>query len=118
MALTPTPIDVTADPGTSAAGNDFVFILGVATSGDVFTLTSIAAVVIGGVSLFGGRGSGIGAIAGAFVLTILVSVLFFANIDPLYEPFYEGVFLVLAASLTAVLGMLVRRRLTAGRRDR
>ncbi len=91
---------------------------GDATSGDVFTLTSIAAVVIGGVSLFGGRGSGIGAVAGAFVLTILVSVLFFANIDPLYEPFYEGVFLVLAASLTAVLGMLVRRRLMAGRRDR
>jgi ribose transport system permease protein len=84
---------------------------GDATSGDVFTLTSIAAVVIGGVSLFGGRGSGIGAIAGAFVLTILVSVLFFANIDPLYEPLYEGVFLVLAASLTALLGMLVRRRL-------
>jgi ribose transport system permease protein len=84
---------------------------GDATSGDVFTLTSIAAVVIGGVSLFGGRGSGVGAIIGAFVLTILINVLFFAHIDPLYEPLSEGLFLILAAALTALLGMLVRRSL-------
>lgn len=85
---------------------------GDATSGDVFTLTSIAAVVIGGISLFGGRGSGVGAIMGAFVLTVLINVLFFAHIDPLYEPLYEGVFLVLAATLTALLGWFVRRRLS------
>lgn len=84
---------------------------GDATSGDVFTLTSIAAVVIGGVSLFGGRGSGIGAVLGAFVLTLLINVLFFAHIDPLYEALYEGLFLILAATLTALLGLLVRRRL-------
>jgi ribose transport system permease protein len=83
-------------------------------SGDIFTLTSIAAVVIGGVSLFGGRGSGIGAIVGAFVLTLLVNVLFFASIDPLYEPFYEGIFLVLAAAATALAGYWVRRRRTGG----
>ena len=90
---------------------------GDATSGDVFTLTSIAAVVIGGVSLFGGRGSGIGAILGAFVLTLLINVLFFAHIDPLYEALYEGVFLILAATLTGLLGVVVRRRL-AGRAAR
>jgi ribose transport system permease protein len=89
---------------------------GDATSGDVFTLTSIAAVVIGGVSLFGGRGSGVGAVIGAFVLTLLINVLFFASIDPLYEPFYEGVFLVLAAALTALAGYWVRRRRTEGSR--
>ncbi|HEX6469877.1 MAG TPA: ABC transporter permease [Streptosporangiaceae bacterium] len=82
---------------------------GDATSGDVFTLTSIAAVVVGGVSLFGGRGNGVGAIIGAFVLTILINVLFFAHIDPLYEPLAEGLFLILAAALTALLGILLRR---------
>lgn len=82
---------------------------GDAASGDVFTLTSIAAVVIGGVSLFGGRGSGIGALVGALVLTLLINVLFFASVDPLYEPFYEGVFLVLAAAATTLAGVWVRR---------
>src|SRR5439155_14782088 len=48
---------------------------GDATSGDVFVLTSIAAVVLGGISFFGGRGSAIGAVAGAFVLTLLIYVL-------------------------------------------
>ncbi len=84
---------------------------GDATGGDVFTLSSIAAAVIGGVSLFGGRGSAVGAICGAFVLTVLVDVLFFANIDPLFQPFYQGLFLVVAVGASILLGrILVRRR--------
>lgn len=84
---------------------------GDATGGDVFTLSSIAAVVVGGVSLFGGRGSAVGAIFGAFVLTVLVDVLFFANIDPLFQPFYQGLFLVLAVGASTILSrFLVRRR--------
>jgi ribose transport system permease protein len=75
------------------------------TSGDVFVLTSIAAVVLGGISFFGGRGSAIGAIAGAFILTLLTNVLFFANIDPLYQSFFQGLFLIVAV----LLGTLVRR---------
>jgi len=82
---------------------------GDATTGDAFTLTSIAAVVLGGVSLFGGRGSAIGSIAGAFVLTILVNILFFANINPLYQSFYEGVFLIGAVVLTVLIGRYLRR---------
>jgi ribose transport system permease protein len=84
---------------------------GDSTGGDVFTLSSIAAAVIGGVSLFGGRGSAVGAICGAFVLTVLVDVLFFANIDPLFQPFYQGLFLVVAVGASTLLGrVLVRRR--------
>ena len=66
---------------------------GDATVGDVFVLTSIAAVVLGGISFFGGRGSAIGTVAGAFVLTLLINVLFFASIDPLYQSFFQGLFL-------------------------
>ena len=83
---------------------------GDATGGDVFTLSSIAAVVVGGVSLFGGRGSAVGAICGAFVLTLLVDVLFFANIDPLFQPFYQGLFLVLAVGTSTLLGRYLARR--------
>ncbi len=78
---------------------------GDATSGDVFVLTSIAAVVLGGISFFGGRGSAIGTIAGAFILTLLINVLFFANINPLYQSFFQGLFLVVAV----LLGTLIRR---------
>src|SRR5207253_8695075 len=56
-------------------------------AGDVYVLTSIAAVVLGGLSFFGGRGSALGSIAGAFTLTILTNVLFFAAPDSLYQSF-------------------------------
>jgi ribose transport system permease protein len=83
---------------------------GDATSGNGYTLTSIVAVVLGGVSLFGGRGSGIGAIAGALLTTMIVNILFFAQIDPLYQSFYEGLFLVIAVVLTMAVGRLMKRR--------
>ena len=83
---------------------------GDATTGNGYTLSSIVAVVLGGVSLFGGRGSGIGAIAGAFLTTMIVNILFFAQIDPLYQSFYEGLFLVIAVVATMAVGRLVRRR--------
>jgi ribose transport system permease protein len=83
---------------------------GDATTGNTYTLTSIVAAVLGGVSLFGGRGSGIGAIVGAFISTMIVDILFFAHIDPLYQSFYEGVFLVIAVVLVGGVGTLVRRR--------
>jgi len=82
---------------------------GDATSGNAFTLSSIVAVVLGGVNLFGGRGSAVGAIAGAFVTTMIVNILFFSEIDPLYQSFYEGLFLIVAVVLGGVVGRLVRR---------
>jgi ribose transport system permease protein len=104
-----TKIGAYALSGTfAAAGGLFLAATttaGDATSGDVFVLTSIAAVVLGGISFFGGRGSAIGTIAGAFILTLLINVLFFANIDPLYQSFFQGLFLVVAI----LLGTLIRR---------
>jgi ribose transport system permease protein len=83
---------------------------GDATTGNGFTLTSIVAVVLGGISLFGGRGSGIGTMLGAFVINMIVNILFFAHIDPLYQAFYEGLFLIAAVLLTSGTGWLIRRR--------
>jgi ribose transport system permease protein len=83
---------------------------GDAAAGDVYILTSIAAVVLGGISFFGGRGSALGSIAGAFTLTILTNVLFFAGIDPLYQSFFQGLFLFLAVVMGTLLGYLVRAR--------
>lgn len=82
---------------------------GDATTGDVFVLQSIAAVVLGGISFGGGRGSGVGAVAGAFTLTLLVNVLFFAGINPLYQTFYQGLFLIAAVVLGAAIARLGQR---------
>jgi len=82
---------------------------GDATTGDVYTLTSIVAVVLGGVSLFGGRGSAVGAICGAFITTMIVNILFYAHINPLYQSFYEGLFLVIAVVLGSAVGSFARR---------
>jgi ribose transport system permease protein len=78
---------------------------GDATSGTPLTLTSIAAVVLGGVSLFGGRGSAVGSLVGACILTLLLNVLFFAGINPQLQEFFQGLFLILAV----VASTLVRR---------
>jgi ribose transport system permease protein len=83
---------------------------GDATAGNIFTLTSIVAAVMGGVSLYGGRGSPIGAIMGAFVSNMIVHVLFFSKIDPLYQNFYEGLFLIGAVVLSQMSGRLMRAR--------
>jgi ribose transport system permease protein len=72
--------------------------------------TSIAAVVLGGVNFFGGRGSAVGSICGAFALTLVVNVLFFAHIDPLYQSFYQGLFLIVAVVLGTLVGRLARGR--------
>lgn len=82
---------------------------GDATTGNGYTLTSIVAVVLGGVSLFGGRGSAVGGMLGAFVTTMIVNVLFFAHIDPLYQAFYEGFFLIMAVLLVGGVGHYMRR---------
>lgn len=97
----------------AAAGGLFLVAsatAGDATTGNGFVLTSIVAVVLGGVSLFGGRGSGVGALMGAFVINMIVNILFFAHIDPLYQAFYEGLLLVVAVLAANGIGLLVRRR--------
>ena len=82
---------------------------GDATTGAIYTLTSIAAVVLGGVSLFGGRGSAAGSMAGAFVLTLIVNILFFANINPLLQEFFQGLVLILAMAASVLVNMFFGR---------
>ncbi|GAA1852082.1 ABC transporter permease [Asanoa iriomotensis] len=89
-----------------------VFYVSTTTAGDAnagtpFILTSIASVVVGGVAFSGGRGSALGAVAGAVALTLVIDILFFAGIDPLYQSLFQGLFLVVAVLLGTVF---VRRR--------
>jgi ribose transport system permease protein len=80
-------------------------------SGSAYTLFSIASVVLGGVSLFGGRGSAIGAIFGALAFRTIGDLLFVFDLDPLWQPLFQGVVLLMAVSLGALGLLRVRNRL-------
>lgn len=60
------------------------------TAGDPYMLMSIAAVVIGGTSILGGRGKYIGTIGGALVLTILLNVLTVENVSEAARMMIQG----------------------------
>ena len=80
-------------------------------SGNAYTLYSIAAVVLGGVSLFGGSGSAIGAIFGAFAFRTIGDLLFVFDFDPLWQPLFQGLVLMAAVSIGAFGLFRVRNRL-------
>jgi ribose transport system permease protein len=80
-------------------------------SGNAYTLFSIAAVVLGGVSLFGGKGSAIGAIFGAFAFRTIGDLLFVFDLDPLWQPLFQGVVLLVAVSIGAFALFRVKNRL-------
>lgn len=65
-----------------------------------FLLNSVAAVVLGGVSLFGGRATIVAPVMGALLLTALVNGLTRVGLSEFYQPLTVGVVVVLAAFLT------------------
>jgi ribose transport system permease protein len=81
------------------------------TTGAVFTLQSIAVVVLGGTSLFGGSGGVIGTILGAFALRLIPTILFFGRVNPLQQPLWEGTVILLAVAAGASRIFTVRNRL-------
>ncbi len=68
-------------------------------AGELYELDAVAAVVVGGTSLFGGRGSIWGTLAGAFFIGILNNGLNLYNVSPYDQMIVKGVVLLAAASL-------------------
>jgi ribose transport system permease protein len=82
-----------------------------AANGGTYTLYSIAAVVLGGVSLFGGSGSAIGAIFGALMFRTIGDLLFVFNVEPLWQPLFQGIVLLVAVCVGSARLLRVRNRL-------
>jgi ribose transport system permease protein len=82
-----------------------------AANGSTYTLYSIAAVVLGGVSLFGGSGSAVGAVFGALMFRTIGDLMFVFNLDPLWQPLFQGVVLSVAVCLGSVRLLRIRNRL-------
>jgi ribose transport system permease protein len=84
---------------------------GNALSGTIFTLNSIAAVVLGGAALAGGAGSYLGTLAGAYVIAIIPSVLQFYGVSSFYKDLVQGSILLFAVALGAIGLLRIRNRL-------
>ncbi|MGA7324575.1 MAG: ABC transporter permease [Rhodomicrobium sp.] len=64
--------------------------------GDDLTLPAIAAVLIGGTSLFGGSGTVSGTLIGALILTLVVNGMNLLQVNAAYQPLVTGVIIILA----------------------
>jgi fructose transport system permease protein len=88
-----------------------LLVLGRSTVGDpnagqTDNLDSITAVVIGGTSLFGGKGSVIGTLIGAIIVGVIRNGLTLINVDALWQTFATGIIVILAVAVD----QLSRRR--------
>ncbi len=76
-----------------------------------YTLNSIAAVVIGGTSLFGGSGGAIGSIFGAFIMRTVGDLLFVLDMNPVLQPLFVGIVLLFAVSLGSLRLLRIKNKL-------
>jgi ribose transport system permease protein len=88
------------------------FSAGAPQAGEPLLLDSIAAVVIGGASLFGGSGNIAGTIAGALVIAVIQYGLVFINVEPFWQFIAVG-----AVIIVSVLVDQTQRRLLGGVRQ-
>jgi predicted ABC-type sugar transport system permease subunit len=72
------------------------FTAGAAQAGEPLLLDSIAAVVIGGASLFGGSGTIIGTVAGSLVIAVIQYGLVFIDVEPFWQFVAVGVVIIIS----------------------
>lgn len=84
--------------------------IGAPLAGAYYTLSSVAAVVIGGVSLAGGRGGMVGPVIAALLLTLAPMDLVFLGIDPNYGQVIQGTLIVLVVMVAGLFAYLQERK--------
>jgi rhamnose transport system permease protein len=84
------------------------------TAGTGYELQVVSAVVVGGVAIFGGSGSAVGAALGALLLNTISSALYVLGISPFWDQAIWGFLLILAIALDRFIAV----RLTAALRLR
>ncbi len=76
---------------------------GIATTGTGYELNAIAAAVIGGISLMGGRGSIFGTVFGFMIIGVLDNGLNILNVSPFYQLIIKGVIIIGAVFIDSTL---------------
>lgn len=88
------------------------FSAGAAQAGEPLLLDTVAAVVIGGASLFGGSGTIMGTVIGALIIAVIQFGLVFINVEPFWQFIAVGVVIVIS-----VLVDQAQKRSAAGHRE-
>lgn len=79
-------------------------------AGDLLTLPSVVAVVLGGTRLAGGQGSVLGSIIGVIILGTMSNIISFANLDSWIQPLVNALIIIIALAVPGLIGLLRRLR--------
>lgn len=82
---------------------------GAPDGGDQFILASIAAVVLGGTSIFGGKGSAASSIAGAIAFLMIPNLVFALNLTSFWSVFFQGFILIVAVTFNSLVQARTRK---------
>ena len=88
---------------------------GDARMGDPLTLRAIAAAVVGGIALSGGRGNVYSALVGALILSFVNKIIFFADIPNAFQPLFGGLIVILALAGSQAYALSSKKSVEAGR---
>jgi ribose transport system permease protein len=88
----------------------FRFTSGAPQAGEAALLQSVAAVVIGGTSLFGGEGRISGAVIGALIIGVLQTGLVILNVDAVWQFIVVGIVIIVAVLVNQLQASLERLR--------
>jgi ribose/xylose/arabinose/galactoside ABC-type transport system permease subunit len=86
----------------------FRFTNGAANAGESLTLDSVAAVVIGGASLFGGEGTVVGTLIGTLIIAVIANGLVIMGINGFYQYIATGVVIIVAVLIDQARARLVQ----------
>ncbi len=86
------------------------FTAGSAVIGDPLLLSSIAAVIIGGVSMFGGAGTVIGTVIGALIIAVLTTGLVMLNVEAFWQFIVVGTVVIVAVLIDQSRDLITGRQ--------
>ncbi len=96
-----------------------LFIVAFQASGDPnagtpLILDSIAAVVVGGIPITGGRGGMVNVVIGALIYTMVGFIITVSNVSTFLVPFFTGAILLLVVAISSLVSLLANRRAVRG----
>jgi ribose transport system permease protein len=105
-----------ATSGVAGVLSTLRFTAGSSVIGDPLLLSSIAAVIIGGVSMSGGSGTVIGTVIGALIIAVLTTGLVMLDVDPFWQFIVIGAVVIVAVLIDQSRDLLIGKAKGSARR--